>query len=199
MLPDNTRFLELINSADPLSLVIKGHQAVETALNAAISEALPDPHALEIERLSFALKIDLAVALGAVREDSRPSLVQLNGVRNRFAHRMEASFDSKAATDLFNALSPWQRSALGTDLTSYTDPHETLREVIAVLFIELKTSMAAMQESKLAAEALREMVRETLANSPLGPLSSQDRYEVNAELQARVDAKKKDKRKPGPM
>jgi hypothetical protein len=80
-------FAQLIGNEDPLSFVIRGHQATEAALVCLIATALPNPHQMELAKLSFQLKVDLAVALQLIRSESRPLFFAVNTVRNRFAHR----------------------------------------------------------------------------------------------------------------
>lgn len=166
MLPSREQLLEILNASDCLTIVLRGQQAVERALDAAISEALPEPHALEIEKLSFALKSDLAVALRVIRADSRGALLALYRIRNRFAHRFDAAFGQKEAEDLGNALSAWQRHLLGREPSAYAEPRDLLRNAIAVLFVECTSAQSRLQEAKLADEVLHEIVQETLAGAP---------------------------------
>lgn len=73
---------------------LKGHLLIEEQLDNLIAARLPNPSALEGERLSFDLKIKLARAL--TREDHPEvwlALRKLNKLRNSLAHKLE---DSKA-------------------------------------------------------------------------------------------------------
>jgi len=160
------QFLTLIGAPDILTIVLRGQQAVEGVLDAAISEALPEPHALEIEKLSFALKADLALALGVIRADSRGAFLALSRLRNRFAHSLTAEFEQREAADLENALSNWQRQLVGHEPFPLADPRNLLRRVIAVLFAECSGAQHRLQDAKLAQEVLTEMVEETLSDSP---------------------------------
>jgi hypothetical protein len=71
-----------LGSDDALTVVLKGHLAIEALLDLAISEVLRQPHRLEVQRLGFALKVDLAVALGIVPDEVRGPLVKINTLRN---------------------------------------------------------------------------------------------------------------------
>jgi hypothetical protein len=63
-----------------------------------IAEMLNAPHALDVASLSAALKIDLAVALGIIRDDDASIFRKINSIRNTFAHssRTEVRRDRRA-------------------------------------------------------------------------------------------------------
>jgi hypothetical protein len=195
MIPTTSELHELLNDDDPLRLVIRGHQAIEAALDACISEVLPDPHALEIERLSFSFKIDLATALRILEPDSRPSIHMLNRIRNAFAHKRHPGFSKATALELANTLSERQRSALGYALAQppdqFTDPIDLVARVVALVFIELSTRVAHLREKKLADEALAEMVHEAVSKVSRRPGRELYTRKVDAELHARVEKKRK--------
>jgi hypothetical protein len=189
MIPSRAQFLEIINVVDCLALVIRGHQSIEAALNAAISETLLEPHAIEIEQIGFSVKADLAVALRIIRADSLPLFTILNRTRNRFAHRAAATFQASDATDIRNCLSDWQRHALGEQLGS--EAIDVLRQCIAIAFIEAKGALHRLQEQKLANVVLHELVLETLSGSPIGE-KSPELMSVEHELRERLESKKLD-------
>ena len=102
-----------------------------------LSESLVAPHAVEIKQLGFALKVDLAIALGAIGD--RPVFLGLNRLRNRFAHDRNALFTYKDASDYFNAWSPQVRSLAGrTEVIPDTQPIDLLSEAILVLAVLLR-------------------------------------------------------------
>jgi hypothetical protein len=102
--------LEALANESEFTLAIKGHQAMVQVLDLAIGEVLHKPHSLEIAKLSSALKIDLAVALGIVAEDDGATLRKLNAIRNAFAHDSESAFGEDQARDFFNSWSQTYRS-----------------------------------------------------------------------------------------
>jgi hypothetical protein len=76
-----------------------------------IAEMLNAPHALDVAFLSAALKTDLAVALGIIRDDDPPIFRKINSIRNTFAHSSRTEFGETDARDFFNAWPP----TLGTN------------------------------------------------------------------------------------
>jgi hypothetical protein len=75
-----------------------------------IAEMLNAPHALDVASLSAALKIDLAVALGIIRDDDASIFRKINSIRNTFAHSSRTEFGETDARDFCNAWPP----SLGT-------------------------------------------------------------------------------------
>ena len=90
-IPCNAEFLSVVNGSDLLSVIVRGHQFVETAVNAMISEALPAPHEVEIGRLTFGLKVDLAASLRLIQAESRPLYMAVNRLRNSLRTNREQS------------------------------------------------------------------------------------------------------------
>lgn len=189
-IPSNKDLLSVVNSPDLLTLVIRGHQLIERVLEAAVSEALPTPHAVELSRISFSLKVDLAIALGAISLKSRASYVVINRIRNRFAHDSAATFEFKDAQDLYNAVSPHQRFLMSKTYAELPSAQALLGNVLAVVFLELKGAVTKLRDAKLEAEVLHEIAQEEIA---LAAHITKDVYgdEIQREVKERVEKKKK--------
>jgi hypothetical protein len=99
---DSQRFFEYINSADELTLVVRGHLSLEAALNLIIETALPRP--LDLEGLRFSQKVDLAIALGRIDPGSRAAWAKVNAIRNRFAHDLDAAVTKREAREALELL-----------------------------------------------------------------------------------------------
>jgi hypothetical protein len=149
---------------DDFSLAIKGHQCMETIVNRIISESLPIPHAVEIERLSFITKVDLSIAMGCLDDVLRSSFIKANQIRNHFAHAPSATLTVKQARDLLNSLPKGIRSALKMTFKRYENLHDLMRECLYILLYNLKTSYDRIVRSKIEMEVLQEMAEERLKN-----------------------------------
>ena len=161
-IPSEQEFLEIINASDALSIIVRGHQVIEAVLNLAISEVLPEPHALEVSRLNFALKVDLAAALAIIPKDSRGAYLRINKIRNNFAHQLTALFGKDESRELYNVLSPHLRKVFGKEYDKFDDELDVVRHCIAVLYISLRTAVSHIRDGKAEAQILHEMVVETL-------------------------------------
>jgi hypothetical protein len=96
---DSSLLLQCVRSRDDLTLVIRGHLCLESALNLLLAHMVPQ--SLEhLERLSFAGKVDLAIALDLVPMQLRDAWLGVNTIRNHFAHDLHARIDAKSAAAL---------------------------------------------------------------------------------------------------
>ena len=70
----------------PFHIVVTGHVALDRMIEICIRESLPNPVALDLERIPFSQKLALSLALGILEEASMPAYKVLNALRNRVAH-----------------------------------------------------------------------------------------------------------------
>jgi hypothetical protein len=181
--PSNSEFLALVNSPDPLRVAVRGQQCLELLLEEAINETLFQAHTLEVHNLSFALKVDLATALGIVPPDERPAYVKVNKIRNLFAHEPDAEFATTDAHDLYNILSNRQRRCLGKEFDEFTEAIDVLRYCLAALRAGLQVNITRIRDTKALAIVQHELVQETI-----GEAKPDDPYlrEIREEIESRV-------------
>jgi hypothetical protein len=174
-----------LGSDDALTVVLKGHLTIEALLDLAISEVLLQPHRLEVQRLGFALKVDLAVALGIAPDEVRGPLVKINTLRNGFAHGSRTNLTKRDARELFNTWPTHIQSAGGTRFESFETPLDTLRDSLWVAVWVLETRITAFRDDKTRGKVLAEMVEEVL-----GPREERQRRAGRylVERDARIEA-----------
>lgn len=149
------RFIDHINADDPLQIVIRGHLYVEAELITLISEALKDSEALDLSRLGFPTKIDLAVALGLLSRDEKAPYIYLNKLRNSLAHNLNSDIGEKEEQELFNTLRADQKEAVSERFRTGMFP-SLLRGILTLLDVQLETRIQALKTAKLKeAETLR--------------------------------------------
>src|SRR5690349_5924757 len=92
---------DLLAAIEPQAfhIAITGHVAIERMMEICITEAVPNPAALGLERISFPQKVSLAVALGILEEASTPAYNALNKVRNGAAHNLVIKLNKQDALD----------------------------------------------------------------------------------------------------
>lgn len=169
--PTEKRLLQVLWQDDePLLVVVRGHQFLDELLNVAISQALAVPHAVEVGRVSFPLKIDFAVALRIIPEDCRSAYMKINNIRNRFAHNSGAKFTRRHAQEAYNTLAPGLRRALGRETDLSHGPIHTLRRCIQLLFFVIRYSIEKMRDDSVRSREWAEIVDEEL-----GPISPAER------------------------
>jgi hypothetical protein len=183
----NKELEALLTPEEPMLVIIKSHQLLESSLILAISESLPVRHQLELSRLSFPLKVDLAIALKMVALDSKPLWVFFNKLRNDFAHKSEANLTPSVESKLRSALSARHAPVFDKVARSLRLPLGYIKAVVIILFTELRHSFDCLREQQMANEVMNEMITETAAslkklNLPTG--------ETDAEFKKRIELKR---------
>lgn len=89
-----------LDDPNRLTALVKGHLWAERALNEAISIAADRPEQLRVDRLSFATKVDLAAAFGAIDLEFAELLRKLNSVRNKAAHSLDYDLTDEEVDEL---------------------------------------------------------------------------------------------------
>jgi hypothetical protein len=104
--PDLGAFLAFAKG-DDLGMVLRSHLALEAVLNRAIEDATADIDGpVELDRLPFMSKVDVAIILRKVPPYLRPAFVQANRLRNHFAHHLDAHVSNEDANQLLGAFPP---------------------------------------------------------------------------------------------
>lgn len=152
--PTGDQFIEITRATDLAVLSIRGHIAIELALCDVILKALPEPHLLEVERLSFLLKVDLAIALRAMSKESRPLFKKLNSIRNKFAHEANASIDDDTVRELRACMSKLHREIVGEQVDMDVKPRLILEMSIAAAFFDACYANEYLVHRKLERDAM---------------------------------------------
>lgn len=132
---DGQQMLRSVHSRDDLTLVVRGHLCLEAVLNLLIAHAIPEglDH---LEALTFAGRVDLAIALDQVPIELRDAWLGVNKIRNRFAHDLDAKLDAAAIDALYPICPPedsWVRIS-GAPPRPGATAHARLAYVIAMLW-----------------------------------------------------------------
>ncbi|MEA2887707.1 MAG: hypothetical protein QOD11_2067 [Bradyrhizobium sp.] len=100
----NEQLVDHLHGADMTNSFIRGHLYFEHILVEAITGALTNPFEIDLRRLSFPAKLDLALALGVLPLEFRRIGNVLNEMRNKVAHRLDFEFGDEHQRLLWNAL-----------------------------------------------------------------------------------------------
>jgi hypothetical protein len=161
---EDARWLDDIFADDPLGAVVRGHLYVESLLITLIEEALLNPEAIDLARLNFPLKMDLAVALGLVNPDDAPAFLFLNRLRNRFAHNVEATVSSEDEKAFLAAMSPRLQHMLpGREQPQGEVEGELWNRLLLVLYVSLYHQLSEIKKAKAQTEKLLAEVQPIVA------------------------------------
>jgi hypothetical protein len=145
---------------DAFVVSIRGHQVVEAFLDLLVIEALTAPNTLEIRRLPFGLKADLACALHGIPEHG--TLVAINRIRNRFAHDRHATLGEQESSQLQASWSEPVREAFkgaSPNLSFPVDvPLGVLRFTLIALAMILERALVAARDADASARIFNEVL-----------------------------------------
>jgi hypothetical protein len=137
---ESAEFLGTVVGEDPFGLVVRGHLFIESRLIRLIESKLTEPGQIDLTRINFLTKIELAVATGALPTNLQQCLVVLNQLRNKLAHDVHAKISSSDADRLFNSFPRAERHQISGDRG------ERLQNCIAFLYGRL-SGLERSQES----------------------------------------------------
>jgi hypothetical protein len=183
----DAEFLDLVNSQNEMLLVMRLHQLMDRLLSSLIEERLIESHHLEVRRIPFAVRVELAEAMGLVERSNRGALFQFNSLRNRFAHDSKTAVVERDALDLFNGRGEKLGSMIGNGYGSYSGPIECVREIGTCLVIILDKALEHERDAKLWDTAMIQEAREVLGER------RRDTGAVNARIRARFECLKEEK------
>jgi len=79
-----------LDAKTPFEILIRGHLWIENLINQTLIANMADPGALDLDRMGFRQKIDVAQAFGFITKEDGVALRELNRFRNRLAHDLSA-------------------------------------------------------------------------------------------------------------
>ncbi|MDR6198105.1 hypothetical protein QE374_000014 [Microbacterium sp. SORGH_AS428] len=147
---DKNLLREHVDDTNPLSALLKGHLWVESCMNRGISIAAPHASELNTDRVTFALKLNVALAFGAVPLVFGPTLRKLNSVRNSAAHRLEYSMTADEIESLVATMPDPFASVIGAN----DPPAERLSTYLNALIFSLEVFNTQREYERDHAEVL---------------------------------------------
>jgi len=102
----------LIWDAPELSVILRGHLLIERVIQTLISAKMNEPDIFfGNNRVTFEMKVDLAVALGVLSKTHSDSAKALNKIRNAYAHREDHKLTLKELNSLKIGWNDFQKKA----------------------------------------------------------------------------------------
>lgn len=85
---DEKFFEEIEYRNDNLYLILRGHLYLEAELLKLLETNIPNHKILELSKMTFYNKVILVTALNIIDEKSMEALLELNTIRNKYAHNL---------------------------------------------------------------------------------------------------------------
>jgi len=155
---------EIDRTTDTFTLTIRGHQGVDELLTLALTEVLGQEHNVEIGALRFPLRVELGVALGAFPPDLRRVLLELNRIRNRFAHERSATFEGADAAQLVASLPDGIAQHLQTQLDISTEAATAFATVIVLVYLTMQRAITSRRDAQVEIALALDVARRRIAS-----------------------------------
>ena len=108
---DKAQFeLHLFAPESFFEILLRGHLWIENLINDVLDVHVKDPSALDLDRMSFRQKIDIAQGFGFITPEDGRSLRTLNRLRNKLAHNLMAEPSQNEIRDLVSMLAGMPKS-----------------------------------------------------------------------------------------
>lgn len=130
------QFRAHIDASEPLEVIVRGHLWIEASLNALINRKATSPDELSIARLTFAQKVAVALAFGALRPELAAPIRKINKLRNRFAHDLDTTITETDQREVIAACGPLLRIMSEIDKKDWPVP-DGIVQIISALVVVL--------------------------------------------------------------
>jgi hypothetical protein len=108
-----------------LEVLLRGHLWTETLINQLLEVAAVDYRALELDRIGFRQKVDVAQAFGLIQRRDGHALRAMNRIRSRLTHDLAAGPTSDDLRDLESKLGGSVAAAFQAVIESAKDKEQT--------------------------------------------------------------------------
>jgi hypothetical protein len=167
MLPTDSEIKKLAQTGDVFRHAVVGFSAIEIALEELIAQALLSSHRVELGKLTFGFKVDLAIGLGLLHRDSKGLLIKLSKIRNHYAHEFKTGGEYCHPSELKSCFSESQRSIAEDHFEGATSFESILRVAFVSAFYEIRNAIARQQAMKIKrAEAMLHVQAVLAATEP---------------------------------
>lgn len=143
---------------DDVGLVMKAHLHIEHQLMEFIELHMPFKERCDWQRVSYAGKVELALAFG-IREELRKPLALVGKLRNDFAHNLGARLEEFDSLAMFNGLPPLlhegtKRSYERVRGTPFKPSSFDRRDLLVLILLNIRQAVkAAVEHRKGEADA----------------------------------------------
>lgn len=93
-----------VQDDDPAQAFIQAHLYLDHVVTRLLSEGVPFPKHLQLDRTGFTQKLQLVAALGLLHPVHIPPIKVVNGIRNKIAHQLDYVVTHKDETKLRSSL-----------------------------------------------------------------------------------------------
>lgn len=128
---------ERVKSGDEWQQIVQAHLHLDHVVTLFLSEELKRPDVINIDRMAFLQKLQLAQAMGLLPDEVVSTVEQVNALRNLIVHNLNFNLTKKEVKDLANATPKYLRDAALKEKGREKGPIR-LWEILYVLIVQLE-------------------------------------------------------------
>lgn len=101
---DLVRLVARVHSEDAAQAFLQAHLYLDHVVSLLLTEAVPAPRYLQLDRTGFAQKLQLVAAMGLLPPSLFAAIRVINSIRNRIAHKLDYGVTAEDEAKLRSAL-----------------------------------------------------------------------------------------------
>jgi hypothetical protein len=130
---DEARFKARISTGEKWQQLLQSHLYYDHVITQLLSDALANPDAVNVNRMSFSQKLQFISALNLLPAQLVSSIDAINSLRNKIAHELDFEISDRDVRDLENCTPKYLRDVISTEDGRESGPvrfNELLRVVL---------------------------------------------------------------------
>lgn len=135
---DYEEFTGRVFKGDRWQQVLQAHLYFDHVISRMLEEALPNPYAIKLRRISFSQKVQLISAMNLLPSPLIPAVEFINGLRNRIAHELNFEISDDAVSNLVNC-TPKRLRQVALEHRDRGDGPLSLHEILHIVLIQIET------------------------------------------------------------
>jgi hypothetical protein len=156
---EHANFYEfLASTSDQLEIAVKAHYQIDRTLNSILTEEMPYTTAIDLERVSFLLKVHFSMGLGALNTKTNILYKVINAIRNKFAHDPYHVLSDHEAQDYISQIRSSEPRMIENGLGSDEFMHTIFRRGYAIVQRALKDRRFYRTHTAVGEHLLKETI-----------------------------------------
>jgi hypothetical protein len=161
---DEDLFSKRISGGERWQQLLQAHLYYDHVLTQMLVDALPQPDAIELQRMGFVNKLQLIAAMSLLPSEVISPIGFINGIRNKISHDLSFEITDQTVTDLQNCTPTSLREAAEKEKGRTPGPllfHELLRVVLLMAEVKRQENEFNRITSKKGEVRLRTVLEKT--------------------------------------
>ncbi len=134
---DYDRFKKRIEIGEHWQQLLQAHLYFDHVITQLLSEALVNPDAVNVSRMSFSRKLQFILALDLLTPELVSSVEFINGLRNKIAHDLDFEISDKDVRDFTNCIPKYLRD-FGLNDESRMPGHLHFNELLQLVLLQIE-------------------------------------------------------------